>query len=171
MKKIITLLSVIGLLVLSGCTGPQGPAGFDGLNGTNGLTSQAFEATVSFNGNNNYTKSLFFDSPLYSSDVVLVYHLYKVVNGTDVWRPVPQTYYLDNGDEVDYNFDFTTKAVTIFMGANFNLNLIPSGWTQNQTFRVVMVPAYFAASVNTNNYLAVMAALNKTDSEITKVEF
>ena len=46
MKKISTLLAVIGMIVISSCTGPQGPPGYDGLNGqngTNGLISEVFE--------------------------------------------------------------------------------------------------------------------------------
>jgi hypothetical protein len=55
---------------------------------------------------------------------------------------------------IDYNFDFTRTDVKIFMGANFDLNTAPSSWTQNQTFRIVIVQQDFLGVVD--NYLAVV---------------
>jgi hypothetical protein len=55
------------------------------------------------------------------------------VNGQDVWRPMPQTYYIDNGGAIDYNFDFTRNDVKIFMEQIF-LNTVPSSWTQIKRF-------------------------------------
>jgi hypothetical protein len=37
---------------------------------------------------------------------------------------MPQTYYIDNGGAIDYNFDFTRNDVKIFMGTNFALNTV-----------------------------------------------
>jgi hypothetical protein len=46
-----------------------------------------------------------FNPPIYSSDAVLVYHLYDTVNGQDIWKLMPQTYYFfSDGGELDFNF-------------------------------------------------------------------
>ena len=64
-------------------------------------------------------------------------------NGTDIWRPLPQTAYLDAGI-LSYNFDFTTDDFAIFLEGTFN-NFADAGpdYLNNQIFRVVMVPAAF----------------------------
>jgi hypothetical protein len=41
----------------------------------------------------------------------------------------------------------------------------------NQTFRIVIVPASFSSSINKNNFNAVMGALNIKESEIKKINF
>ncbi len=167
MKKIITLVAVVvGMFSFQSCTTTD-------LNAVdNDTISEVFEVTTTFNSANNYSKSVTLNPAIYSSDVVLVYHLYKVVNGQDVWRPMPQTYYIDNGaGAIDYNFDFTRNDVQIFMGANFALSNIPSGWTQNQTFRIVIVPGSFSTAINKDSYVDVMAALNMNESQIQKINF
>ena len=100
--------------------------------------------------------------------MVLVYHLYDVVNGNDVWRQMPQTYYIGATGELDYNFDFTSYDVNIFLGANFNLNTLSAVWTQNQTFRIVIIPANFAGKVaiDYSNYYAVINAFGLNDKII-----
>ena len=63
---------------------------------------------------------------------------------------------------MDYNFDFTRYDVSIFLDANFPLVDLSSAWTQNQTFRIVIVPGYFsnrsATQVDLNDYDAVIQA-------------
>jgi hypothetical protein len=56
------------------------------------------------------------------------------------------------------------------MGANFDLNTAPSSWTQNQTFRIVIVQQDFLGVVD-NNYLAVVNTLNIKESQVQKVNF
>ena len=94
-----------------------------------------------------------------------------VVNGQDVWRLLPQTYYMSDGGALDYNFDFTVNRVTIFLGADFNLGTLASSWTQNQVFRIAIVPAAFSKTVNTKNYTEVINALNVKESQIQKIDF
>lgn len=165
MKKLFTLLAVVVLVSLQSCTTTD-PNVID-----NDTISEVSEVKTSFNSSNNYTKIVGFNRSIYASDVVLVYHLYDVVNGEDVWRPLPQTYYIDNVGAIDYNFDFTRNDVKIFMGANFALNTIPSSWTQNQTFRIVIVPGRFSSLIDKNNYVAVLAALNLNESQVQKINF
>lgn len=160
MKKITLLLVFIGMMTLQSCevtpveTAPR---------------TEVFEVTTSFNSNNNYSSLVEFNPPIYSSDVVLVYHLYDTVNGQDIWKLMPQTYYFSDGGELDFNFDFTRFNVNIFLSANFSLNTVPSSWTQSQTFRIVIIPASFATTVNKNNINAVLFALNVNNTEIQKI--
>ncbi|RDI53778.1 hypothetical protein [Flavobacterium glaciei] len=164
MKKITLLLVFIGMMTLQSCEVTE-------INDTmdNDTISEVFEVTTSFNPNNNYSRLVAFNPPIFSSDVVLVYHLYDTVNGEDVWRLMPQTYYFSDGGELDYNFDYTRNNVNIFLSANFSLNTLSSSWTQNQTFRIVIIPANFASTVNKNSIDAVMSALNVNKSEIHKI--
>jgi hypothetical protein len=111
MKKLFTLLALVGLVNLQSCTVTETTPLID-----NDTISEVFEVTTNFNTANGYTKIVGLNPAIFASDVVLVYHLYDVVNGQDVWRPMPQTYYIDNGGAIDYNFDFTRNDVKIFMG-------------------------------------------------------
>jgi hypothetical protein len=160
MKKITFFLVFIGMMTLQSCevteldTAPR---------------NEVFEVTTSFNSNNNFSSLVEFNPPIYSSDAVLVYHLYDTVNGQDIWKLMPQTYYFSDGGELDFNFDYTRFNVNIFLSANFSLNTVPSSWTQSQTFRIVIIPANFAATINKNNIDAVMSALNVNKTEIQKI--
>jgi hypothetical protein len=166
MRKFYTFLAIVGLVSLQSCTVSEVAPIND-----NDTISEVFEVTASFNSSNSFTRIVGLTPAIFASDVVLVYHLYEVVNGEDVWRPMPQTYFIDNGGEIDYNFDFTRNDVKIFMCANFALNNIPASWTQNQTFRIVIVPGRFASLVDKNNYGAVLAILNLKESQVQKINF
>ena len=163
MKKIVSLLFVLAV-VLTGCTGdqgPMGPPGFDGTNGNDGSTtvSTAFEKTVSFNAANNFAFTQKYGFKVLESDVTLVYILWETldgtVNGTKVWRMLPQTVNLDQG-VLFYNFDFTQTDVRFFLDATFDLNLLSSGDTQDQVFRVVVVPADAINGIDVSNLKDVM---------------
>ncbi|MGO4905868.1 hypothetical protein [Flavobacterium sp. W20_MBD1_R3] len=164
MKKITLFLVFIGMMTLQSCEVTEV---YD--NTDNGPRTEVYEVTTSFNSNNNYSSLVTFDPPIYSSDSVLVYHLYDVVNGQDVWKLMPQTYYFNDGGELDFNFDYSRFNVKIFLSANFNLNTLESSWTQNQTFRIVIVPASFATTINKNNIDAVLSSLKVDKSEIQKI--
>lgn len=174
MKRIVFLIAVIGISFLQSCVGPEGPMGPKGNPGEDGLISSVFEVTTNFNSINDFSHLVTFSNPIYSSDMVLVYQLYEVNNGTDIWRLLPQTYYFENGDEIDYNFDFTKYDVNIFMGANFDLNLASSVWTQNQTFRIVIIPGYFgnklSKPIDFKDYDATLKAFNIDPLKIEKIK-
>ena len=164
MKKITLFLVFIGMMTLQSCEVTEVYDDED-----NGPRTEVFEVTTSFNSNNNYSSLVAFDPPLYSSDSVLVYHLYDVVDGQDIWKLMPQTYYFNDGGELDFNYDYSRFNVKIFLEANFNLNTLPSTWTQNQTFRIVIIPDGFSRTVNKSNIDSVMSALNVKMSEVKKV--
>lgn len=169
MKKVTLMFAFIGMIMLQSCT----------VNDTTPVTTvdndtiaEVFEVTTSFNSGNGFSKLTTFGRPIYASDMVLVYHLYDVVNGADVWRLMPQTYYFNGGGELDYNFDFTRYDVNIFLDANFDLTTLSSSWTQNQTFRIVIVPANFSNknAANFNDYATTLKALNLENAEIKKLD-
>lgn len=171
MKRITLLMfALFGLISLQSCTvnevQPTNTVDNDTI-------SEVIEVTTSFNPSNNYSRLLTFNNPTYASDMILVYHLYDVVNGADVWRLMPQTYYFTGGGELDYNYDFTRYDVRLFLDANFDLATLSSAWTQNQTFRVVIIPGYFsnknAKSTDLTNYNQVVKTFNIDESKIKKI--
>ncbi len=170
MKKIITLLAVIGLLSLQACTGPEGPPG---VPGEDGLIAEVFElknVDFTYDATDGYLIYQKFTPNIYASDVVLIYRLSGTVNSsTPIWQPIPRTLFLTQG-ELDYDFDFSKEDFTIYAGGTYNLSLTPQ-YLNDQTFRIVIVPGSFSASLNTSNYEAVMAALNVNESQIQKINF
>lgn len=163
MKKIIVVLVVLGMFVFQGCTGPEGPKGYT-------VEAEVFEVTTSFSSANNFSKLIPLNPPILSSDMILVYRLFDVANGEDVWRLMPQTVYLTEG-ELDYNYDFTKKDINLFLDANFDLNVLSADWTKDQVFRVVIVPGYFANSGNRmdfSDYKTVVKEFHIQESDIKK---
>ncbi len=163
MKKITLLLVFIGMMTMQSCEVTEI------YEEDNSPRTEVFEVNTSFDRLNNYERRVIFDSPIYSSDNVLVYHLYDVVNGQDVWKLMPQTYYFSGGDELDFNFDYTRSYVDIYLTANFNLNTLSFDWTQNQTFKIVIIPDGFATTINKNNINAVLSALKVSQADVKKI--
>ena len=123
---------------------------------------------VNFDYNNGYQVYRQFQNPLFASDMILVYMQTATANGNPVWELLPKTYYFNNGDELDYTFDFTRNDVTIYAGGTFDLT--GTQYIRNQTFRVVVIPAYFGKGTNTvdfNNYNEVIKHY-KINDQVTK---
>ena len=103
-----------------------------------------------------------FNPPLFTSDVVLVYIQWDQFNRNPVWRLVPQTVQLPLGD-IQYNFDYTRFDANIFMSsADINLNTLGTEWTNNQRFRIVILPGFFVQQMRLDysNYNDVISKLN-----------
>jgi hypothetical protein len=170
MKKIFILFAVVGLVAFSSCEGPEGPQGEPGYN---------IVGTVYENTSNNYYKftspdygvTFNFPTPIFDSDVVLVYRFDGVDNGNrPVWQALPETYYLADGTrEFSFKYVFTFNYVNIYLDGN-NRASIPADYRLDQIFRIVVVPADFAASVNKNNYLDVVTKLNIKESQIHEIK-
>ena len=118
-----------------------------------------FEIEGDFSKNNDYTLYYTFPSnfEIYSTDVVLVYILWETTTGSngksiDVWRLLPQTVLLSDG-VLQYNFDYTMEDVKIFLEGTTDFNKLLAAETQDQIFRIAVLPAEFAKlkSVNLNN--------------------
>lgn len=162
MKKIITLLAVIGMFSFQSCTTSVTD---------NDTISTVFETKqVSFLPSN-YTIKYTFPYSIVSSDMVLVYRLTGTVNGNDLWEFLPETHYFSDGTRnFGYNFDFTRNDVQIYLEGN-NLGTLDPAYRLNQIFRIVVVPADLVYGIDKNNYPAVMAALKINENQVQKINF
>ncbi|GAA4277361.1 hypothetical protein [Aquimarina mytili] len=159
MKKILFLLS-ISIVLFSSCEGDQGPPG---PQGEPGLIGEAFERTISFNAANEFLERIPLNPNIAPNDVILVYRLEDVIDNLKVWEPLPTvTLFLNDAADtsVQYRFNFTVGDIDIIMESN-NLDLVPANLTENQVFRIVIVPAEVASSsnINFNDFNAVQSAL------------
>ena len=150
MKRILSFITVFALL-FTACEGPQGPPGFDGET----IASAAFEIVIDFNNANNYEVFESYGFDVFPTDVTLVYILWDVVDGLDVWRLVPQIVQFNNGNLV-YNYDFTQLDVRFFLDGTTNFATLDPVFTQQQVFRVVVVPADNVGRLDVSNLDAVM---------------
>lgn len=164
MKKIFLFLAVAGATIFSSCEGPEGPAGFSA------------EAIVYEIPNVNFLPNSFgiiytFPQQALASDHVLVYRLSaSTTNGGDVWQLIPQSYYFDDGTfDFKYDYDHTFYDVNIFL-EGFDLQTLSAAYTQNQIFRVVVIPGQFGnkSAVNTKSYDAVAAAYNIQEKDVKR---
>ena len=157
MKYISALLVVFSLLLVS-CEGDPGPPG------PPGLIAQSFERTVDF-GPPFYEATL--EIPLtielFESDMVLVYRFLGQIDGLDVWKILPETVYIETGEEFQYNFEHNFDFVTLFIDApaTFNFNDLLPQERLNQTFRVVVIPTdlVFGNNIDITNFEEVAAFL------------
>lgn len=166
MRKITTLLFTLTFL-LTACTGDQGPPGFDGPQGPPGESAIAFEISGSFNTGNDFQIQKFYDFQVFPDEVVLVYRLWSdPTDDLDVWRLLPQTVYFDGGSDLVYNYDFTQEDVIVFLDSSSNLEGLGPEWTQDQFFRVIIVPASELNNVDVSNFDAVSDTFGITDFPI-----
>jgi hypothetical protein len=155
MKKILILCIALSSIFITSCEGPEGPPGRDG-----GLiVSQAFEIELDFTPSNNYEYVESYGFPVYPTDVTLVYILWEVSNGQEIWRLLPQNVEFIDGT-LTYNYDFTQIDVRFFLDGTINLDTLGSIWTQNQVFRVVVVPADNVGRLNYSDLNVVMDVYN-----------
>ena len=158
MKTITAIFIIVTAITFTSCEGPVGPPGEPGVN----ILGTVFEIQGDFTADNSYL--LYYQFPnnfeVYNSDVVLVYILWEQSNGLDVWRLMPQTVALktiypdwSETDVLQYNFDYTYQDVQIFLEGTMDLSTLLPAETDNQVFRIVVVPADFVAqkSVDIND--------------------
>ena len=184
MKKLNLFLGTLVTIFFISCEGPQGPAGFDGFDGAPGqdgadgvnILGQVVDIEGTFTLDNDY--SIFYEFPqsieVFETDVVLVYMLWDVTedgNGesVDIWRLMPQTRIIDQG-LLQYNYDYTFFDVNIFLESDFDLATLPAGDTDNQVFRIAVLPAESTTGkLDTSNVNSVMAHLGVSEESIQKV--
>ena len=185
MKSTLLFLTACLSLIFVSCEGPTGPPGFDGRDGLDGLDGQdginilgqVLEIEGDFNAGNEY--AIFYEFPqtveVFESDIVLVYILWDQTedgNGetVDIWRLLPQTRILDQG-LLQYNFDHTFLDVSVFLESDFDLGTLTAGDTDNQIFRIAIMPSDFnsTAKLNTSDLNAVMSSLNVSEKDIERV--
>lgn len=149
MKKIVFLLAIVSTFVFTACEGDPGPPGPQGEPGIN-ILGKVFEATVDFTAGNDFRQLVTIPSSIevFESDVILVYWLEDVVSdgngGTlDIWTPLPQTIYLDTGGSFQYTFNHSFLDVLLFLQGDVDLTTLGNGFTNDQTFRIAVVPSEF----------------------------
>ncbi len=149
MKKIVFLLAIASTFIFTACEGDPGPPGPQGEPGIN-ILGQVFETTVDFTAGNDFRQLVTYPAGIevFESDAVLVYWLEDVVSdggtGTlDVWTPLPQTIYLDTGGSFQYTFNHTFLDVLLFLQGDVDLTTLGNGFTNDQTFRIAIVPSEF----------------------------
>jgi hypothetical protein len=165
MRRILSFISVFALL-LTACEGDPGPPGLDGLNGLDGvnIVAQSFEIVLDFTEENDYSfiEEYGPNFNILDSDVTLVYISWEVDNGQDIWRLLPQTEYFEDGNLV-YNYDFTPVDVRFFLDGTVDFASLDSSYTQEQVFRVVVVPADNIGRLDLSDFEAVTSAYNITE--------
>ena len=162
MKKLFLILPIISLLFASCVSevGPPGPPGQDGIN----ILGQIFEAQVSFNSGNNYEVLVDFPSNIdvYDTDVVIAYILSGNDNGVDIWEPLPQTLFFEDGILL-YGYNYTYADIAFFLDGTVYLDDLLPQFTQNIIFRVAIIPADSAQGLNLDNLDSVMNSLQNQE--------
>ena len=188
MKKSILYFGVLLTLLLASCTvgGRDGLDGFDGRDGLDGLDGQdgvnilgtVIDIEGTFEAPNDY--GILYEFPqtveVFENDIVLVYLLWDQTedgNGeaVDIWRLMPQTRILDQG-LLQYNYDHTFLDVNIFLESDFDLGTLAAGDTDNQVFRIAILPAEKAAGgkFDRANIDAVMQLIGIAEKDVQKVK-
>ncbi|MFS4456868.1 collagen-like protein [Maribacter sp. 2304DJ31-5] len=176
MKKISVLLGAFLTLLFISCESLDGRDGIDGEDGVN-ITGTVIDIEGTFDATNEY--SILYEFPqtieVFETDVVLVYLLWDQTedsNGeaVDIWRLLPQTRILDQG-LLQYNFDHTFLDVNIFLESDFDLSTLLPGDTDNQVFRIAVLPAEAlqTGKLDTSNIHAVMGRFGISEKDIQKI--
>ena len=188
MKKILLVVLMVGVLLAPACEGPegpQGPPGFDGQDGVDGedgtdgidVIDLVFEAEIDFTEENEYGVGFGFGEEGFPSDFsFLVYREFGITqNGRSVWRLLPQTLFLGEGGVLVYNYEFTNQVLAIFLDGTVNPSTLGAEFTQDQYFRIVIMPGLFVegeeeAKIDYSDFDAVMKMLGKSETDIVKLK-
>lgn len=153
MKKIYAILFFATVLISCegtvGPPGPPGPQGVPGEDGNDGLIGQVIEVQADLNNGTNFEYFVEIPSEIevFESDVIVVYRLMEVFEGTDVWEPLPQTIFRNNGILL-YGFDYTIFDVRLFLDGTVDFGKLDPNDTDGLIFRIAIIPADFAKGVN-----------------------
>lgn len=164
MKKYL-LLPVIILFAIS-CEGPVGPQGPEGPQGAIG---QMFEKVVSFTPDHSYEELIIIPENVIidDTDIIVGYWLYAVNEQTqyDVWQQLPASIFFEDGAELQYAYDYTVADIRLYLTGDINLTTLGGGWTKDQVFRFIILPADWvnANKVNLKDMEAVMKLVDKTN--------
>ena len=168
-KKHTLLLVFIGMITLQSCTVNEVQENVD-----NDTIAEVFELrNVNFSYNSStggYFIYRTLNPQIYASDNILIYRMSDVIDSnTPVWQLIPRTVYFSDGDELDYDYDFSREDFTIYVNSTYNLSETPE-YIFNQTFRIVIIPGYFSnksdLDVNFYDYESVVKKNNINESQI-----
>lgn len=116
---------------------------------------------------NAYRITRTFTNALPDAYTVLIYRQAGTTENAPVWQPIPRTFYFENGNEFDYDYDFSKYDVFIYAHGNYDLSTTPQ-MLNNQTFRVLVVPSALGGKgqVDHNDYDSVIKYYNIDDSKV-----
>lgn len=154
MKNLLLFLALSTTALFTSCEGDPGPPGPPGEPGIN-ILGQVFEVTTDFQFDQNNvlqsTVAIPSDVEVFESDVILVYRLEGQVtlnDGTvaDAWSPLPQNFFTGptNEDIIQYVYNHTFVDVQLIIDGNFDLTTLGPAFTNDQTFRIAIVPSEYA---------------------------
>ena len=174
MKKIILLSLIMLPILIQSCyvesQGPPGPRGFngaDGLDGRDGEESYVFDYEFTFN-RDTYSQLLVLPDNFQatSTDAMLVYLLWEVdEDNREIWRLLPQGVFTPDG-LLQYNFDHTQYDASVFLEAEFNLDLLGPSYLEDWVARVVVIPANYTGRLDYTDYEAVKKTFKLKDTEL-----
>lgn len=177
MKKFFVPFILLGAIIIQACEGPIGPEGPMGLDGQDGISVEAdiFEIQGTFSEDFDWAIGGDYSNPdfgglFYSADKLLIYHLWEQ-GEADVWRMLPQTIFMEQGI-FQYNYAFTNFDFQIFLEGNFELNTLDGIWTDEQVFRLVIIPTFptnFDARFDYSNYDEVVKHFKLDEENIKRV--
>lgn len=156
MRRVLFVFAIITTLVFQGCVGPEGPQGPPGASTIGGVK----DVTVTFIPNNGFKVAVPLPYRLYNSDVLLAYEMSGIENGNPIWTALPSTYYV-NGGEIRYFFDYTANDVVFYLDTDLPPAAVPIQFSNNKTFRIVMLPGNFVSDVDVTNFDSVINKLNQ----------
>jgi hypothetical protein len=171
MKRITLILAFIGMITLQSCVREEVVVN------DQDTISEVFELKNVDMIFNNSTGGYFIyrelNPQIFPSDVILIYRMSDLINSTTpVWQLIPRTLYLNGGDELDYDFDFSRLDFTIYASGNYDLFNTPE-YIFNQTYRIVIVPGFFSprssSTIDYNNYDEVIEHYNINDKNIKQL--
>ncbi|ADV50151.1 dihydrolipoamide dehydrogenase [Cellulophaga algicola DSM 14237] len=185
MKKAIQLLGMFSIVLFVSCSGSDGlngERGFDGADGEDGINARVFEVdnvNLIYNANNNiYDETLTFidytSFEVLPEDAILVYRFDSNITFNDGvvqdnWSLIPQSFFLDGGT-IQYTNTHTARDTQIFLDGNFDLSGISTDFTDNQLFRIVILPGNFLSSkLDKSNMSAVLNAINVEEESIARI--
>ena len=174
MKKVTLVLALIGMITLQSCVKEEVVVQDDFDNDTISEVFELKNKDFSYDfDNDEYFIYRQLNPQIFASDVILIYRLSDLIDSnTPVWQLIPRTVYFSNGDELDYDFDFSKEDFTIYARGTYTLSNTPEFIT-NQTFRIVIIPGYFsrtATAVDMNDYNAVIDYYGINDKNIVELK-
>ncbi|MFO7823138.1 MAG: hypothetical protein R6V72_04310 [Cyclobacterium sp.] len=172
MKRFNLSLFFLAALLFWSCegpVGPQGPPGSDGLDGVN-IVGEVFEIVGDFVPGSDFRLRGEYGFDILESDKVLIYRLDGTdQEGTDIWRLIPQIVFHEQGI-FTYDFDFTYFDYTIFLNGDFDLNNLEPALTDNQIFRVLIIPAdRIDLRLDFSDHRGVLEMLKIEESDIQRI--
>ena len=166
LSGINTLMVFLTALVYWSCEGPIGPEGPQGADGIN-IVAEVFEIEGDFTQAGNFGIRGEYGFDILESDKVLIYRLEgQDQDGIDIWSLLPNVVFHTNGI-FTYDFDFTLYDFIVYMNGDFNLNTLESGFTDDQIFRVLIVPAdRIDLRMDYSNHKAVLEMMGIEEKDI-----